>query len=1388
MMFPTLFPRSCADYTVRDRDFGDGVPPPQSAAVIKYLLMFRVRRPDGVIDYPFQRHPRFLFYALNNRVRSSALSLASVLVRCRADDFYNVHTAADLAQMLDDPAAADLLARRCSGYAVNVVGSPAYWADAGKCMQAMVEQRGPPSFFLTLSAADNHAQDLHAAMPNGGASLPPGSRYQNVLNYPAIVATWFRQRVEEVMEALERSSMRLSAYAIRFEFQRRGAIHAHILLWRDVSLMHLAQQVAAGRHADHTLRANDAQDLPADRVHALRQQSAAGAAARDQLQEVLTLNVCCWTPHPTRAAQAAYLQATGAPEPSVCFEDLPPRPLRVAPPAMPPSLADDDAELAHLLQSVQIHRCFEGYCLKRARPCRFAFPHTCVADVTFTYKPHKYAADQFECDVVMPRNDPYLNGYHPTLMGLWRANMDIKPILDQGHLISYLIKYTTKAEKANVLYRNAIATALTRFQQDGTADVRQATAVFKSAFVRCLGGRDVGAVEACCILLGYALYQLSDTVHRLSLLPVERIIVGRRRRDDQPGDAAPATAPSFLRAYARRPAPMQHLSLYELAATHCLSKTQPDTLELNSHGKIACPVFTPCYMNLAPSHPQYPARCWSQCVKWIPWAGSARTIWHTAPADVAVLLDRPPLQSHAPADTPPHLLLQAQQLAVERWESWVRDCYDTSSPPPMMARWLDEHARVMAAISLRNPPPPPPPGAAPHDNVAAPADASDTDSDSDADSVAAHPFAQVLREDLPFVPGAHLPAHAMVQGSDEEDSDAEPDTAVVWNDAFPWVPTSHVAYDDTELNADLARTTFNQGLAPDSRPPALHVAPDTMAAASPEQAFVLRMVLAHATASAAHRHDPHQHDLPGPMRMVIVGTAGTGKSWLISQLQHCLGASLRTCAPTGKAAFAIRGCTAHYLFRLPVGAEPFVDLTPNELRSMRQDLQAAAYVILDEFSMLGQTDMQRIHLRLQQMLGTEGAQPATFGGMSFLLFGDPAQLPPIGQLPIYKQYFELFDCFAWVVRLSVQQRQAPAQHAFKDLTMAIRDGCPTPAHLQLLRSRQRERGATFEPPPPHASDVVHLFATNDRVDAWNTDALYQVAGRGQPAGAPTHPIARCHATHTPVGSNPRAAADKAGGLHTDIYLCVGARIMITRNICVALGLVNGTIGTVLDICYFAQPPPALPAFVLLHVPDYCGPALLTANFWRLPGAAPSALVLSKVVPIFPMSSTFKLGHRIFTRTQLPLRLCFALTVHKSQGATLPYVWLHLDAPAIQRTPALLFVGITRVRSIQHLIVDAIPPHAIRAIRNHHSLRIRLEAELRLLDKAVHTLSVHGGCLQSQATENRIHLAIQAEVQRLNAYMQTLPNPRRKRNAAAVLPPAVPPPAPPLPPPVQPPHP
>ena len=431
-----------------------------------------------------------------------------------------------------------------------------------------------------------------------------------------------------------------------------------------------------------------------------------------------------------------------------------------------------------------------------------------------------------------------------------------------------------------------------------------------------------------------------------------------------------------------------------------------------------------------------------------------------------------------------------------------------------------------------------------------------------------------------------------------------------------------------------------------------------------------------------------------PLRAIVCGTAGTGKSHLIHALRSHLGQRCKVVAPTGVAAFNVSGTTAHHLLHLPVQkSSTFMDLTGASLRNLQDEHAGTSHYIIDEMSMVGCRTLGMIDARLRQAF--PNASDQLFGGQSVILIGDFGQLPPVGDAPLWSEPKTskaldkcgqtAFSRFNTVFVLDRVVRQA-GDAEFGSALLRLRDAETTDADYRLLArcfADSMVADGAFQ-------EAVHLYPTHKKVTEYNLLKLSKLH-------CSTNPVARIMAEHRPdVASARNADPEQAGGLRKAVYLARDARVMLITNLWVDAGLVNGCVGTVVDIVYSGgKRPPALPDFVVCHFPQYRGPAYAGPN----------------TVPITPIQRTWLHDNKTFARVNLPLTLAWALTIHKSQGLTLEKAIV--DIGPSDRSAGLSFVAMSRVRALEHLRLMPFPKDRLTKIAANKNLQKRKQMDARL---------------------------------------------------------------------------
>jgi len=170
-----------------------------------------------------------------------------------------------------------------------------------------------------------------------------------------------------------------------------------------------------------------------------------------------------------------------------------------------------------------------------------------------------------------------------------------------------------------------------------------------------------------------------------------------------------------------------------------------------------------------------------------------------------------------------------------------------------------------------------------------------------------------------------------------------------------------------------------------------------------------------------------------------------------------------------------------------------------------------------------------------------------------------------------------------------------------------------------------------------------------------------------------------------------ASDDMANRLSNILYLSLGCRVMLRQNLNVSLGLVNGSLGTVIDLIYKENKgPPQVPLFVIVKFDGFDGFESIDGN-----------------VPITVFQCIWYSNGKRCSRAQIPLSLSWACTIHKSESLTLPKCEADLGKDEFQI--GLTYVALSRVKNSQDLILlHNITLDRLNCIRKPRQFKLRQE--------------------------------------------------------------------------------
>jgi hypothetical protein len=398
----------------------------------------------------------------------------------------------------------------------------------------------------------------------------------------------------------------------------------------------------------------------------------------------------------------------------------------------------------------------------------------------------------------------------------------------------------------------------------------------------------------------------------------------------------------------------------------------------------------------------------------------------------------------------------------------------------------------------------------------------------------------------------------------------------------------------------------------------------------------------------------------------VTGRAGTGKSTLLQHLAWHTKKQIAVCAPTGVAALNVEGQTIHSLFRLPIGLIGPSDEKQSE--PTRKILGAIETLVIDEVSMVNADLMDAMDRSLRMARGRR-AEP--FGGVQVVMFGDPYQLAPVPPRGDELRYvtdhyrsFWFFDAHVWAGHpgeadgglLDLGRHGAPlhikelteihrqADPGFKAMLNAVRHGRVTADIAQVLN----DTGART-PPDDDDEPVITLATRNDIVTSINRRHLVELTGREQTAMAEI------------TGDFGRG--DAAYPADPELRLKVGAQVMFLRN----------------DRASFPDPPRWVNGTI--------------GRVTRIAGGTVRVDIDGEEVEVEPAvwekyRYAYDSASRSLTReivaefTQFPLRLAWAVTIHKSQGKTYDRAIIDLGSGAF--APGQTYVALSRLTSLDGL--------------------------------------------------------------------------------------------------------
>ena len=393
------------------------------------------------------------------------------------------------------------------------------------------------------------------------------------------------------------------------------------------------------------------------------------------------------------------------------------------------------------------------------------------------------------------------------------------------------------------------------------------------------------------------------------------------------------------------------------------------------------------------------------------------------------------------------------------------------------------------------------------------------------------------------------------------------------------------------------------------------------------------------------------------LHIFITGKAGTGKSTLLKYFRQSTVKNVAVVAPTGVAAINVQGQTIHSFFGFKPDITPETVETLRVAKAKRELYQNLDTLVIDEISMV-RADLLDCIDQFLRIYGRDASAP--FGGVQMAFFGDLFQLPPVVnysdrelfQYHYQSPYFfhshvfqriqndvqyESFEC----VELSKVYRQT--DKSFIDILNGIRDASIDSEKLNELNERCQAQVAQ------DGEFLVYLTTTNKTADVLNEKCLKELSGEPWV----------CEGTVDGLFDRRNLPT------HQQLELKVGAQVMLLNNDPMGRWI-NGSLGKVLSF-YGDDSDAAIR--VELSTGSIVNVKSFTWEMFRFYYDQKDARLKSESIGAF---------------VQFPLKLAWAVTIHKSQGKTFDRVVVDLEGGAFAHGQA--YVALTRCRTLEGLFL------------------------------------------------------------------------------------------------------
>ena len=381
----------------------------------------------------------------------------------------------------------------------------------------------------------------------------------------------------------------------------------------------------------------------------------------------------------------------------------------------------------------------------------------------------------------------------------------------------------------------------------------------------------------------------------------------------------------------------------------------------------------------------------------------------------------------------------------------------------------------------------------------------------------------------------------------------------------------------------------------------------------------------------------------------ITGEPGTGKSFtmkhIIAKLKD-LGRRFAITSSTGCSAVLIGGQTVHSYLGMGTGSKTIDKIVEGIKGKKLDDLQKLQILIIDEISMIDNHTLEKMS-SIMQRIKKEYAR--AFGGVQVIFIGDFCQLPPVsGNYCFLSDVWKQLGFTCIILKELVRQQDDPE---FQQILHEIRIGKCSHSTFQRLKALKDTK---FE----DGQKATRLYSLNSHVDLVNQHEFMKIFKRNRCTGnitecsprlsMPTVEYNHIEASEKDIYKYKACSTDRNLNLEDyHITLMIGLQVIVIRNINFETGLVNGTSGII------------------------CG----------MDESSVCIVDNKKQKHIIEYHTDINENNNTHVKF-MPLKLAYALSIHKSQGATLDAI--EVDGSTFIFAPGQLYTAISRARSLNRI--------------------------------------------------------------------------------------------------------